>query len=520
MTGNLLRLPIVRTAGITAVMSATGAVAGLALDALLLFWFGAGVQTDALFAALVIPTLLNGIVAIQAPKILVPLFSTLFDDERSTVDAWAVLRNLLTVSTLTFAAVALLGVLVAPVAIPLQVPGLDAGAQQLTISLSRLLYATVVLQSLGFVVQAVLYAKQSYLVSSMPKLLINLTTIAVAYAFGPRGGGIAVVAWGMVAGSVVQLAFLCAALRRHGFRYHWTFNPSDATLRAIVRSFGYPIAGHVLGESGAIVQSVLASYFGSGSLTLLNYASRILGAVGGILLGSVVQVTLPMVAKHAAARDRSLQRQTLLEAIQILTLATVPLSVWLVFVAEPVVVLLFQRGQFSTADAALTASIIRVMVPYFFLARLVSVSQTLFYANGDLRTPFISTVIFTIVNTLLAILLAAPLREQGVGLALSVAAACNTVYMIVRLNRTFGPVGWEAMWPFCTRVAGSGALAAAGFALGLVISSSVADADWLSRVVDVALPSALGFSLFAAGIALFDFGTRQRIVAVASRFFQ
>ena len=67
---------LVKTASITAAMSAAGALAGLALDGLILFWFGAGTQTDALFAALVIPTLLNGIVSIQGPKIWVPAFGT------------------------------------------------------------------------------------------------------------------------------------------------------------------------------------------------------------------------------------------------------------------------------------------------------------------------------------------------------------------------------------------------------------------------------------------------------------
>ena len=507
---------MLRTAGITAVMSAAGAVAGLALDGLLLFWFGADLQTDALFAALVVPTLLNGIVAIQAPKILVPLFSTLFDNDDA--HAWDVLRNLLTAAGLVFAVAATLGAVVAPFTVPLLVPGLDDTTQRLTASLSALLYAIVLLQGLGFVVQAVLYARQSYLVSSTPKLIINLTAIATAFALGPDRFGIHVIAWGMVAGSAVQLAVLSAALAGHGFRYRWSLNFADPTLRGIVRSFTYPIAGHLLGESGAIVQSVLASFLGSGSLTLLQYASRILGAIGGILLGSVVQVTLPMVAKHAAARDRDLQKRTLLEAIQILTLATVPLSVWLIFIAEPVVVLLFQRGQFSPADAAITAAIIRVMVPYFFLARFVSVSQTLFYANGDLRTPFVATVIFTAANTVLAVLLAALLREQGVGIALSIAAVSNTVYMIVKLNRTFGPLGWSAMWPFARRVAGSGALAGAGFALGLAISSSFAMSDAVSRFVDVALPSALGFSVFIVGIAVCDFGTRRRIMSLASRF--
>jgi len=364
----------------------------------------------------------------------------------------------------------------------------------------------------------VLYARQRYFVSSTLKLVVNLTTVAIAFAVGPQRIGITIAVVGMLAGSVVQLVFLWSALERQGFRYHWSLDFGDPTARNVFRSFGYPMAGHVLGESGAIVQSVLGSFLGSGSFTLLQYASRILGAVGGILLGSVVQVTLPLLSKHAASRDVDLQRRTLLDAFQILMLVSIPLSIWLVFLAEPVVKLLFERGQFSAADAALTAAIIRVMVPYFLLARLVSVSQTLFYANGDLRTPFVSTVIFTVTNTLVAILLAPWLHERGIGMALSVAATSNTVYMLVKLNRTFGPLGWSAIGPFAVRVAGSGALSAGGFIAGLAISSAIVVSAPVSGLVAVALPTALGFVIFGLGMVLSDFAARRFMLSLAHRF--
>ena len=70
---------LVKNAGITAGLSGAGAVSGLVLDALVVFAFGVGYQTDALFAALTVPTLLNSVVSVQSPKIIIPLFSALFD---------------------------------------------------------------------------------------------------------------------------------------------------------------------------------------------------------------------------------------------------------------------------------------------------------------------------------------------------------------------------------------------------------------------------------------------------------
>jgi putative peptidoglycan lipid II flippase len=483
-----------RNSGITAALSGAGAVSGLILDAVVVFTFGVGYRTDAFFAAMTIPTLLNGILSIQSPKILVPVFSELFD-RRDNGEAWTLLRNLITACFLMFAAMSIAGMVLSGIFMPLEIPGLDANAIALGVWLSKMVFALVLLQGLASIMQSVLYARHSYLVSCSGKFVTNVVAIIVVFSFQSRFG-IQALAAGMVLGSCVQLVLLVSVLAAHGFRYRWVLDRSDSRLRAIFASFGYPLVGHVLGESGSLLQNVLGSFLGSGSLTLLRYASRIVSAVAGILLGSVVQVTLPLIAKHAAAKDLGRQRKTLLESIQLLTVIGLPICIWLVFAARPLVVLLFQRGQFSTADAVVIAVIIRCMVPDLLLGRIVSVTQTMFYANADLRTPFISTVIYTIANTVFAIVLARWLGVMGIGLAVSLASLLNATYMIVMLHRKFGPVGWDAMGPFALRLATTCLLAGGGFALGLRLLFVATVPESLTKIVAVAMPTALGFCIF------------------------
>ena len=175
----------------------------------------------------------------------------------------------------------------------------------------------------------------------------------IVVIFGHDHWGIQAVVAGMLFGGFVQVVVLASALSTYNFRYRWVLKPSDPKLREILRSFRNPLAGHVLGESGMILQNVLGSFLGSGSLTAMRYASRITEAIAGILLGSVVQVTFPLMAKHAAANDLRAQRKTLLESFRILTVVGVPVCIWLILAAEPLVVLLFERGEFSRADAGL-----------------------------------------------------------------------------------------------------------------------------------------------------------------------
>jgi putative peptidoglycan lipid II flippase len=359
------------------------------------------------------------------------------------------------------------------------------------------LFGLVLFQGLNSIMQSALIARHSYVVACSSKLVTNVVTMTVVL-IGRSDPRVELVAGGMLLGNIIQVGLLTATLAAKGFRYRWNFDTSDPTLRHVLRSFRYPLGGHLVGESGAILQNVIGSFLGSGSLTLLRYASRIVQAVAGILLGSVVQVTLPLVAKYAAANDLKLQKKSLLDSIQLLALVGLPFCIWLVLAAEPLVVLFFQRGKFTAADAVVTASIIRLMVPDLLLGRLVSVSQTLFYANQDQRTPFISTVIYAVANCLSAIVLARWFGVQGVGLAVSIASLSNSLYMFSMLQRRFSPVGWGEMRRFAVRLVTACAFAVAAFAIGAAALPISTSSYQLARFLAVAMPGTVASIAFIA----------------------
>src|SRR5262249_23673156 len=152
---------------------------------------------------------------------------------------------------------------------------------------------------------------------------------------------------------------------------------------------------------------------------------------------------------------------TLLESIQLLTVVGVPVCVWLGLGAERLVVLLFERGEFTQADAVLTGLLIRLMVPSVLLDRIVSITQTLFYANGDFRTPLVSTLIKPLGHTVFAILLVRAFAVAGLPTAVSLASLSNTIYMLRKVNIRFGPLGWSEIWDLPVRLGASCAVGAA-----------------------------------------------------------
>lgn len=492
---------IFRNASITAVLSGLGVVSGVVLDVLILSAYGAGSQTDALFTALTVPLLIATIFSIQFPKILIPIFSDYFS-RNDSVTAWDLLSNLLTSIFCALAAICVLGMALAAVMIPLQIPGLESKTVAVAVRLSQMVFWLVLLGGLASILGAVLYAKNRYAVYSSGKLLSNTVTILVV-TFGHTQWGIQAVAVGMLLGGVVQLLVLLLALFTHNFKYRWILNPSDPTLRQILTSFRYPLTGHILGESGVILQNFLCSFLGSGSLTMMRYASRIVQAIGGILLGSVVQVTFPLMAKHAAANHLDAQRKTFLDGVRLIAAIGIPVCVWLILAAEPLVVLVFERGEFTWGHAALTAFLIQCMVPDILLGRVVSLTQTLFYSNKDVRTPLVSTIIYTCVHTVFAIVLVGLFGVVGLPIAVSFAALCNATYMIIMLHRRFGPIGWNQMLDFQLRLTAASIMGGLGFVLAMKFTTLTLVSYLTAKILQLALPTASGILLFISGAFLF-----------------
>jgi putative peptidoglycan lipid II flippase len=357
-------------------------------------------------------------------------------------------------------------------------------------------------QGLASILQSVLFARHSFVISSSGKFITNLSTIVIVAA-GHRQFGIQAVVAGMLAGGGIQIVLLGWALSSSGFRYHFRVTWADPKLREILRSFRHPIIGHVFGESAPILQNILGSFIGSGSVTVLKYASRIVQAIAGMLLGSVVQVTFPLIAKHATTNDLTVQRKTLLESIQLLIAIGVPVCIWLILTAEPLMVFLFVRGRFLAADAILSAAVIQLMVPDILLGRVCSVMQTLFYAKLETRIPLVSTLIFTFANTVLATILSHVAGVLGIAIAVSLASLSNTIYMTWKLHTRFGPIGWGHLWGFSVRLAATCVIGGGGLFIGTRLATFTTVSHDLANFLALAMPTFFGICSFLVAACLF-----------------
>jgi putative peptidoglycan lipid II flippase len=220
-------------------------------------------------------------------------------------------------------------------------------------------------------------------------------------------------------------------------------------------------------------------------------------------MSSVVTAVTPTVAHFMAGTQLEEMKKAIRSGIKLLLFLSLPVSLWLIFDADKLMTILFERGKFSHADATLTGQLVALMTPYIFFSRAISITQTPFYAAKDTRTLVISMVLGFFLYVAIIPPLLYGLGYYGFPLATSVGTALVTGLMCWLARRSFGPMGWHHLREFMLRFSGVACVSSLGFWVGNQLTTDFGWGGFAGKCLRAGIPSLLGFSAFAAGTLAF-----------------
>jgi putative peptidoglycan lipid II flippase len=210
-------------------------------------------------------------------------------------------------------------------------------------------------------------------------------------------------------------------------------------------------------------------------------------------------------------------KKSVLDAIRLILFLSLPISCWLIFTGTPMIVLLFERGRFSGADAAHTALLIALLTPYVIFGRLIGITQTPFYARLDTKTPLLSVILFFVVYISTISILSKSMGIYGFAIASSFASVMTAVMMSALLHRAFGPLGWRDLKKFGVRMALVMGLTACAFAVGHTIGARFLAESLADKLIRFLVPTALGFTAFLGASVAFRLLGRHHLDALVTR---
>ena len=230
---------------------------------------------------------------------------------------------------------------------------------------------------------------------------------------------------GVLVGGFGQMAMQWPALRREGFRYEPVFDFSDPGLRQVLTLMGPGIVGLAAVQINLVVNSILAMGEGTGAVSALSFAFRLMYMPIGIFGVSIATAVVPTLSRHAARNDIAGMRDTVSSGLRLMLMLNVPATVGLMVLATPIVALIFEHGRFTAANTAATAAALACYAPGLIGYSAVKIAVPAFYSLRDSRTPVLVSVTTVLVNVGLNLTLVRLMGFQGLALGTAVSAIFN-----------------------------------------------------------------------------------------------
>jgi putative peptidoglycan lipid II flippase len=440
---------VVSAVGSIGLATLASRVLGFVRDMVVARVFGAGPLTDAFFVAFRIPNLLRRLLAEGAlSTAVVPVFTETLT--REGPEAFGRLVRAVTgAAIVVLCLVAGLGALVAPLVVTVMAPGwrTDPALLALAVSLTRALFPYLVFVGLAALAMGALNAHHRFFTAAIGPAVLNLAMIAAVVGLASRlATPIMSLAIGVLVGGLGQLLVQLPELRRIGVPLRPSLEWRHPAVARIARRLWPAVFALAAVQITVVVNTLLASLLPAGTVSYLYYADRVMEFPLGVFGIALATATLPSMSAQAARREFPALRATLEFALRLSAFVAVPATVGLLLLGGPIVQVLFQRGEFTTADAALTAQALAgyaVGLPAFSATRIAA--QT-FYALGDTRTPVIVGFVSVAVNVVLALVLMWPLRHIGLALASSLSSYVNVIGLCWLLHRRLGGLRGAEIW--------------------------------------------------------------------------
>lgn len=443
---------------------------GLLRTVVIAHQYGTSPDLDAYFVAFRLPDLIFQLLAgATLGAAFIPVFARVMN-KGGERDAWRMTASVL---NLVFAAtliLAVIGLLLAPVLVPLTAPGLgeETGQQEqlttLAVDLTRIMMISPLLFAISGMFMGILNARHHFLGPALAPMFYNLAIIAGALI----SDDVRVLAMAVVVGALLHLAVQLPLLRIAGMRWQPIWDWRDAAVREVGRLMGPRVIGLGAYHMNFVVATFFASTVATGAISAVNYAWLIVMTPLGLFGMAISTAVFPRLAEQAAADDIDLQ-DTLSRALRLILYLTIPASVGLMVLARPATSFLLQSGAFDGASVDL---VVGALVFYSIGLAAHSGIEILsrgFYALSDTRTPVQFAVLAMVINFMLSLLFVLPFGINGLAAALSIAAIIEFALLWRALSdRLHGLDGGSIVYSL-VRVVASTILMAQVIALWLVL---------------------------------------------------
>ena len=418
-------------------------ILGFVRDTLMAGVFGAGLLTDAFIVAFRIPNFLRRISAEGAfSQAFVPILAE-YKQQRTHNETKALINHVATLLGLFLVLLTIAGMLAAPWVVEVTAPGFVGNPSKfdLTVDLLRVTFPYILFISLVSLAGGVLNTYGNFTTPAFTPVWLNVSFIVAMLFVAPYfDNSIRVLAWAVFVGGILQLLYQLPYLQQLGLLPKMELNLHDRGVWRILRLMGPAVFGVSVGQISILINTMIASFLVSGSVSWLYFADRLMEFPTGLLGVALGTILLPSLSKSVADKNDGEYSHLLDWGLRLTFMLALPAAVALAVLAVPLVTSLFMYGAFTAHDVIMTK--VALMAYSFGLLGLILVKVLApgFYARQNIKTP-VKVALFTLLVTqLMNVLFVFVLdfkefKHAGLALAIGLGACLNASLLFYHLRK-------------------------------------------------------------------------------------
>ncbi|AGH80352.1 integral membrane protein MviN [Psychromonas sp. CNPT3] len=273
---------------------------------------------------------------------------------------------------------------------------------------------------------AILNTMGKFAVAAFTPVFLNVAIIACALLLSPHLAqpefGLAI---GVLLGGIIQFCFQIPFMRKEGMlvrpRWDW-HHPGVVKIRTLMipALFGVSVS-----QINLLLDTFIASFLQTGSISWLYYSDRLLEFPLGLFGIAIATVILPSLSASHLQKSGDEFKKTIDWGIRMVFLLGVPAMLGLIILAEPMLRVLFMRGEFSLGDISHSAMSLWAYGSGLLSFMLVKVLAPAYYARQDTKTPVKFGIIAMVSNMILNIIFVFPFGYVGLAIATALSASLN-----------------------------------------------------------------------------------------------
>ena len=438
---NIEQAKVVNAASVVGLATMLSRIFGFLRDVVVAAFFGTSAAADAFFVAFRIPNLLRRLLGEGSLTVaFVPVF-TQYLTQKSKGEAVELANVVFTVLSIILVFVSLLGIIFSPWIVLATAPGFANTPDQfdLAVYLNRIMFPYIFFISLVALCMGILNSLRHFAAPALSPVTLNISMIAATFLLYPYfTEPIFALAIGVMLGGAIQLAMQWPFLIKMGIRLKPNFNFRHPGLKQIGLLLIPTLIGSGIYQINILVGTILASLLPKGSVSYLYYADRIVELPLGVFAIAVGTAALPSLSEQVSRGSFTEMKKTISFSLRLILFVSIPATIALIILREPIVSVLFQRGEFQASSTMATAQALLFYAIGLWAFSVIRVIDAAFFALQDRKSPLKAGFIAFIVNVVMGIILMIPLKHGGLALATSIATSVNVLILSIILWNKIG----------------------------------------------------------------------------------